>query len=61
MLLSQSRATVVQVGNRQFDFPAGVAVDSSTHEVYVADTGNHRIQVFALKYPFLDIPYSISS
>lgn len=29
----------------QFNFPSGVAVDS-TGEVYVADTGNHRVQVF---------------
>lgn len=32
-------------GNGQFDYPYGVAVDA--HEnVYVADTSNHRIQVF---------------
>ena len=28
--------------------PSGVAVDSSGSFVYVADTGNHRIQKFAL-------------
>jgi hypothetical protein len=26
--------------------PAGVAVDSATHEVYVADAGNHRVDEF---------------
>jgi tripartite motif-containing protein 71 len=30
----------------QFEYPSGVAVDSSEN-VYVADTGNHRIQVFS--------------
>lgn len=33
-------------GNGQFKAPIGVAVDSSTHEVYVADAGNERIQKF---------------
>ena len=30
----------------QFDSPSGIAIDSSDN-VYVADTGNQRIQVFA--------------
>jgi DNA-binding beta-propeller fold protein YncE len=29
-------------GSGQFDFPGGVAVDSGSN-VYVADSGNHRI------------------
>ena len=33
-------------GNGQFDYPIGVAVNPSTGNVYVADTGNNRIQVF---------------
>src|SRR5207253_200390 len=32
-------------GNSQFFFPSGVAVDSSQN-IYVADTDNHRIQIF---------------
>jgi len=32
-------------GNGQFRYPRGIAVDSSGN-VYVADTGNHRIQKF---------------
>ena len=32
-------------GDGQFIYPTGVAVDSSGN-VYVADTGNHRIQKF---------------
>ena len=32
-------------GNGQFNFPDGIAVDAAGH-VYVADTGNYRIQVF---------------
>jgi len=35
-------------GNGQFEAPTGAAVDSSTHEVFVVDTENYRIQVFAL-------------
>ncbi|MDW8395821.1 MAG: PKD domain-containing protein [Anaerolineae bacterium] len=31
-------------GNNQFNWPHGVAVD--TNYIYVADTGNHRVQVF---------------
>ncbi|WP_052476208.1 6-bladed beta-propeller [Cohnella kolymensis] len=33
-------------GNGQFDHPRGIAVDSSLN-IYVADTGNNRIQKFA--------------
>ena len=32
-------------GDGQFNYPKGVAVDSTGH-IYVADTNNHRIQVF---------------
>jgi len=31
--------------NNKFSFPSGIAVDSSG-KVYVADTGNHRVQIF---------------
>ena len=34
-------------GNGQFNEPAGVAVDRSSN-IFVADKGNHRIQVFKL-------------
>jgi DNA-binding beta-propeller fold protein YncE len=33
-------------GNGQFSIPFGIAVDS-TSNLYVADTGNSRMQVFA--------------
>ena len=33
-------------GSSQFILPEGVGVDISTGLVYVADTGNYRIQVF---------------
>jgi len=33
-------------GSGQFILPEGVGVDVNTGLVYVADTGNHRIQVF---------------
>jgi len=33
-------------GNGQFDFPYGIAIDSNNN-VYVADTSNYRVQVFA--------------
>jgi hypothetical protein len=39
-------------GNGQFDGPYGVAVDS-TGNIYVADTGNDRIQVFDSSGAFL--------
>ena len=32
-------------GPLQFDSPVGIAVHPHTHKVYIADTGNHRIQV----------------
>jgi DNA-binding beta-propeller fold protein YncE len=34
-------------GDGQFINPAGVAVNPSTGNVFVVDTGNSRIQVFA--------------
>lgn len=34
-------------GNGQFNSPFGIAVDSSTGNVFVVDTNNHRIEVFA--------------
>jgi len=37
----------------QFSSPQGIAVDSSSGNVYVADTGNHRIQVFSSDGTFL--------
>jgi DNA-binding beta-propeller fold protein YncE len=33
-------------GSSQFILPEGVGVDTNTGLVYVADTGNYRIQVF---------------
>jgi DNA-binding beta-propeller fold protein YncE len=36
-------------GNGQFDRPIGVAVDSSSGRVYVAERENYRIQVFSWK------------
>ena len=38
-------------GDAQFIYPYGVAVDPSTREVYVADSGNHRIQKFIIANP----------
>jgi DNA-binding beta-propeller fold protein YncE len=34
-------------GNGQFVEPSGVAVDASTHGVYVVDRGNNRVEVFS--------------
>jgi tripartite motif-containing protein 71 len=42
----------VSPGDGQFYFPSGVAVDSSGH-IYVADSGNHRIQKFDSNGKFL--------
>ena len=39
-------------GDGQFREPHGMAVDSSGN-IYVADTGNHRIQVFDTKGRFI--------
>ena len=39
-------------GKGQFSRPLGIACDS-TGKVYVADTGNHRIQVFTAEGKFL--------
>jgi len=39
-------------GKGQFKFPLGIDIDTAG-EVYVADTGNHRIQVFDLQGNFL--------
>jgi DNA-binding beta-propeller fold protein YncE len=35
-----------KTGPDSLNRPAGVAVDSAANEVYIADTGNHRIAVF---------------
>jgi DNA-binding beta-propeller fold protein YncE len=37
----------------QFNRPAGIALDAAGH-VFVADSGNHRVQVFALNGEFLE-------
>lgn len=39
-------AGIAGSGDGQFDAPEGVAVDPITGNIYVADTGNDRIQVF---------------
>ena len=39
-------------GGGQFDGPGGIAVGGSTGTVYVADTGNDRVQVFDPAYAF---------
>jgi DNA-binding beta-propeller fold protein YncE len=41
-------------GAGEFSQPLGVAVDDSTFTVYVADTGNDRIQKFSTTGEFLD-------
>ena len=38
--------------NGQFNFPRGVAFDSYNH-LYVADTGNHRVQQFDINGNYL--------
>ena len=45
-------------GNNQFRFPKGIAINTVTGRVYVADTGNHRIKV--LDEDFLAIIKTIS-
>lgn len=37
-------------GKGQFDYPWGIACDS-TGKIYVADSANHRIQVFTAEGP----------
>ena len=39
-------------GKGQFDYPRGIACDS-TGKVYVADRDNHRVQVFTAEGKFL--------
>ena len=41
-------------GNGQFNAPTGIAVDPSSGNVYVADTGNNRIQEFTSGGDLLD-------
>jgi DNA-binding beta-propeller fold protein YncE len=40
-------------GDGQLSSPSGIAVDSSSGKVYVADSGNHRVQVFSADGNFL--------
>jgi hypothetical protein len=49
--LSQFGSSGIQGG--QFDGPQGVAVDWATHDIYVADTGNHRIEKFSSDGTFI--------
>jgi DNA-binding beta-propeller fold protein YncE len=35
------------VGNGQFKEPSGVAVNAATHDVYVVDRGNNRVELFS--------------
>lgn len=40
-------------GENQFTSPRGVAIDADTGDLYVADTGNNRIQIFQAEGKFL--------
>jgi len=40
-------------GNGQFDAPSGVAFDNRNNQIVVADTNNHRIQIFDEEGTFL--------
>ncbi len=40
-------------GNGTLNSPEGIAVDPSTGNVYVADTANHRIQIFSSNGTFI--------
>ena len=39
-------------------FPEGIAVDPSSGNVYVADTGNNRISAFASRSPITNVSFS---
>ncbi len=49
---SGCQAGISGTGDGQFDFPEGIAVDSSGN-IYVADTSNHRVQIFNSTGAFL--------
>lgn len=44
-------ATIGRRGTRagEFDGPTGIAIDGSRSRLYVSDTANHRLQVFAIE------------
>ena len=42
-------------GNGQLNKPGGVTVDQRNNQIVVADTGNHRIQIFDEKGTFLRV------
>jgi uncharacterized protein (TIGR03437 family) len=49
---SPRHSTPFGIGAKSFNQPGGLAVDPATGDLFVGDTGNHRVLRFS--YPFLD-------
>ncbi len=54
MAPSSTHGDSIGSSNSQYTGPAGIAVNPSSGSVYVADTGNNRIQQFSNKGTFIN-------